>query len=135
MSVPHIRARSSKNALTPEDGRRNDRPKRRASVNRLEVDVNRPTDFNTNDSKLVMFYKIVHELVAVDHNKYLCPTRNLRSSRHNHDQSYLIPHTKQNFYLYSYFPSTIRLWNALDASTVAATSVEAFKHRMRLNRP
>ena len=49
MSVPHIRARSSKNALTPEDGRRNDRPKRRASVNRLEVDVNRPTDFNTND--------------------------------------------------------------------------------------
>ena len=29
--------------------RSHERPKRRASVNRLEVDVNRPTDFNTDD--------------------------------------------------------------------------------------
>ena len=51
MSVPHIRARSSKNALTPEDGRRNDRPKCR-DVNRQEVGVNRPRnptpDFNAS---------------------------------------------------------------------------------------
>ena len=51
MSVPHIRARSSKNAVTPEDGRRNDRPKRRA-VNMQEIGVNRPRnptpDLNTS---------------------------------------------------------------------------------------
>ena len=43
MSVPRRNARSSQNALPPEDGRRTDRPKRR-SVNMQEVGVNRPNN-------------------------------------------------------------------------------------------
>jgi hypothetical protein len=48
MSVPRVRARSSGSALAPGDGRGGDRPRRRAGVGGLEVDVSGPTDFNTN---------------------------------------------------------------------------------------
>ena len=43
MSVPRSRARSSQNALPPEDGWRKDRPKRR-NINMKEVGGNRPNN-------------------------------------------------------------------------------------------
>ena len=43
MSVPCSSARSSQNALPPEDGWRKDRPKRR-NVSMQEVGVNRPNN-------------------------------------------------------------------------------------------
>ena len=78
MSVPHFRARSSKNAPTPEDGRRNDRPKRRANVNRLEVDVNRPRDFNSNMSVYHSHLSIQKRLpISLSKNRHMLDRRHL----------------------------------------------------------
>ena len=82
------------------------------------------------DMKLCMFYKIVNGLVEIDTSKYMIPSRQTRSSRHSHSQSYCIPHSRLNCHLYSFFPSTIRLWNGLGQNVVDAQSVAAFHSKV-----
>ena len=83
------------------------------------------------DNCLVMFYKIVHAQVAIDASSHLIPMMSTRSLRQNHPETFHVPFCKQNFLFYSYYPSTIRAWNSLSASTVSAPSVTAFHNRIR----
>ena len=75
-------------------------------------------------NKTVMMYRIVNNLVEIPANQYLIPTG---VSTRGHQQRFLPYYCSVNAYQGSFFPSAIRLWNALPASTVSAQSIDDFK--------
>jgi hypothetical protein len=77
------------------------------------------------DARLALLYKIEYERVAISKEERLI--RPKRLTRNMHDRSYLIPSTRSDYRKYSFFPHTIRDWNALPPGIVSATSPEAFK--------
>ena len=68
-------------------------------------------------SKSVMLYRIVHNLVEITAMPFLIP---LRTSR-GHSMKFFIPQSTVNSHLYSFFPSTIRMWNQLPEYAISAT--------------
>ena len=83
--------------------------------------------------RLSMYFKIHHQIVAVDKNKYLTPLN--RTSRHTHKEAYQIPDSSKNYLANSFFCRTTREWNALPAQTVEAPSVESFQARLARGAP
>ena len=83
--------------------------------------------------RLSMYFKIHHQLVAVDKNKYLTPLN--RTSRHTHKEAYQIPDSSKNYLANSFFCRTTREWNALPAQTVEAPSLESFQARLARGAP
>jgi hypothetical protein len=77
------------------------------------------------DARLVMLYKITHELVAIPKTDILIPP--VRFSRNMHSLSYQIPSTRIQLRQQSFFPRTIPNWNSLPLNTVKSDSVESFK--------
>ena len=79
--------------------------------------------------KLVMFFKIINQLVDIPVTQYLKETS--RSSRkHNHRYQQLPARIEA--YANSFFPSTIKLWNNLTDSQVNMTTVETFTNTLDL---
>ena len=96
-----------------------------ASVTEVLDHLNLPTlEQRRNNLKLVMMYKMVHRQVHIDNGTYLIPTA---SQTRGHDQRFLQPHSRIDSYLYSYYPSTIKLWNNLSSSTVESPTLSTFK--------
>ena len=77
-------------------------------------------------SKTVMLYRVVHQLVSIPVTPFLIPIRASRC----HNMRYAIPRSTVNAHLYSFFPSAIRIWNKLPASTVSAQSLETFRDQL-----
>ena len=75
--------------------------------------------------KSAMLYRIVHTLVAIPVTPFLIPVRTSRG----HSMKFFIPQSTVNSHLYSFFPSTIRIWNQLPECAVSASSLETFKQR------
>ena len=63
------------------------------------------------DSRLVMFYKIIHLHVAIQIPTYF--EKPHRYTRHMHPLSYRQIHTSATHYEQSFYPATIVLWNRL----------------------
>ena len=80
-------------------------------------------------SKSVMFYRIVHNLVAIPATPFLIPARGSRG----HNMRFCRHQSTVNAHLYSFFPSTIRIYNRLPEYAVSARSVETFKQRVPFN--
>ena len=81
------------------------------------------------DAKLCMLYKISNDLVGIPANKYLIPSNTV--TRKQHSLSYVIPHSRCNYHLYSFFPNTIRLWNSLPQHIVNKNSLDSFKSNIQ----
>ena len=63
------------------------------------------------DARLTIPYKIDRELAAISKTDRLDkPTRRLRQS---HDNAYQVPHCRIDVRKMSFFPRTVRDWNAL----------------------
>lgn len=77
------------------------------------------------DSRLLMFYKIVHGLVAVPMPQYVLPTTRL--TRHMHPLSFRQIQTPCNYYKCSFYPATIVLWNSLPANVAQAPTLDQFR--------
>ena len=77
-------------------------------------------------SKTVMLYRVIYQLVSIPVTPFLIPTR---ASRVN-NMRYAVPRSTVNAHLYSFFPSAIRIWNQLPSSTVSAQSLETFKDQL-----
>jgi hypothetical protein len=75
-----------------------------------------------------MFYKIVNGLVDIPADKYL--TANKRQTRAGGKNSYRQPSTRTDTLNQSFFPSTIRLWNALPATMAEAPDLAHFKQEL-----
>ena len=68
-------------------------------------------------TSLILIYKIQHNLVHVDHH-HLTPTRN---------QNFLIPQSRTQYHMNSFFPRTIRYWNGLPNQVKLSPSLDAFR--------
>ena len=77
-----------------------------------------------NNCKAIMLYKIIHKLVFISATEFLTPT--VTHTRHN-QHNYLIPSSRINVHLHSFFPSSIRIWNNLDDDIKQSPSLESFK--------
>ena len=77
------------------------------------------------DLRLVMFYKCIHGLVAVDITSGL--QRQTRPSRHSHPMSYHLPVETKLYLQKSFLPRTITQWNSLPASIVMSESLDTFR--------
>ena len=78
-----------------------------------------------HDSRLLMFYKIVHGLVAVPMPPYIIPPS--RFTRHMHPISFSQIQTPCNYYKFSFYPATIVLWNSLPADIAQAATLDQFR--------
>ena len=73
-----------------------------------------------------MLYKIENNKVAINKtNRLIPPKRNTRNM--NSGLSFQIPPATSDYRKFSFFPRTIREWNALPPETKSAESLEAFK--------
>jgi hypothetical protein len=79
-------------------------------------------------AKVTIMYRIIYHLIAIPIEPYLIKSNS--SQVRGHNMRYLVPHSRILLHKASYFPSTIRLWNALPSNVVAATTIEGFKSRL-----
>ena len=82
-----------------------------------------------NELRLIMLFKIVHKLVDIDAHDILVLRPFNRVTRGHHLRFFKVS-TRVNAFLYSFFPSTIKLWNVLPDSIVTITNVENFKSKI-----
>ena len=79
-----------------------------------------------NDSRLCLFYKIIHGLVAIDLPPYV--EHPARTSRKNsHPLVYRQIHTGADYYKYSFYPLAIVQWNRLPSKIALPPTFEPFK--------
>jgi ribonuclease P/MRP protein subunit RPP40 len=71
------------------------------------------------DQRLVMFYNIIHNQVAIPLPDYL--KSNTRSSRTTHSQSFVHVPTSSDYHKFSFFPRTVIHWNALPPDLVISS--------------
>ena len=74
--------------------------------------------------KLISFFKILHDHSFCNKSD-LIPTNSPRRPN-----CFLVPHSSTNPHLYSFFPSTIRLWNSLPPDFKEITSLSTFKEAL-----
>ena len=102
---------------------------RTSSVSAMITSLNWPSlQLRRLHSRLVMLYKIHHDLVDIKASDYLTP---LSTITRGHVSRYSIPHTSSTRYTCSFFPQTIRDWNNLAFDPAAYISVDAFKAALR----
>ena len=73
-----------------------------------------------NYSSLIMLFKISHGLVIVDHH-HLIPT--VRKP-----YNFVLPQSRTNFHAMSFFPRSIKLWNALPTDLKTTEKLSTFSH-------
>ena len=77
--------------------------------------------------KAAMVYKIVNSEVDIQATDYFIPTtRQLRGQQNQ----FQIPRTRLDVHKFSFFSSSIRIWNSLPQSAVTANTVSAFKGQL-----
>ena len=98
---------------------------RTSSVTAMLQDLQWP-DLQTRrqQAKTVMMYKIINHLVEVDSKTILIPAG---VHTRGHAEKFLTPFCNVNAYKYSFYPSSIHLWNSLPADVTKAPSVDVFK--------
>ena len=78
--------------------------------------------------QLTVFYKIVHDLIAIPHSRYLTPdSKNTRAAHSFKFQQYP---TSTDCFKFSFFPRTIPVWNKLPAAAAVAPSLVSFKREL-----
>ena len=75
--------------------------------------------------RLALFYKIIHESIAVPHEDILIPA-DTRTRAANSHKFRTLP-SKTDHYKYSFFPRTIPEWNHIPSSIADAPSLDSFK--------
>ena len=81
------------------------------------------------DLRLILMFQITHDMVAI-------PTESLLTSsdsrtRSSHGLTYKHLPSKTDSYKNSFFPRTIREWNALEPSLVACDNTDTFRERVK----
>ena len=103
---------------------------RLAGVSEMLTDLNWATlTHSRKEQKAVMLYKIVHHLVDIPASNYLIPTTTSDITRGPHKRFLQLSSTI-NAYLYSFFPSSIKIWNCLPHNIVDSTNINQFKQNI-----
>jgi len=77
--------------------------------------------------KVVMLYKIIKNLVAIDPTPFL---HLQNTSTRGHSMSYIQPYCRTQTLRESFFQTAIYIWNQLPATLVVTPTLEAFKTRV-----
>ena len=77
----------------------------------------RRLDFRRIDQRLILFYNIVHNRIAIPPENYLAP--NTRPTRSTNDMIFKQIPAYADAYKYSFFPDTIVRWNSLNGCIVS----------------
>ena len=77
------------------------------------------------DSRLVMFYRIIHGYVAIQIPTYF--EKPQRYTRQTHPLCFRQIHTFAAYYQQSFYPATIVLWNRLPSDIVLRVDLDSFK--------
>ena len=80
------------------------------------------------DARLILFFQIVNNLVAVPLPPYL--QRPTRISRHINTLSYIPVRAKTNVFQSSFFPATIPIWNKLPEDLASQAKLVTFKSQV-----
>ena len=80
------------------------------------------------DTRLVMFYKPLHGIVALDLFPQLIPL--VRPSRHTQSEAFQLPLITKQFIQCSFLPRAIANWNNLPANAATAPSFEIFRQKI-----
>ena len=85
----------------------------------------RPLEQRRADTRLIMFYKIVHGLVEIPLPSY--SHRQTRTTRTTHPYHFIQIQTTANYYKYSFFHLAIVQWNNLPTSVVFSEDLTTFR--------
>ena len=98
---------------------------RHASVTTMLQHLDLPTlQQRRRHSKIIMLYRIRHQLANVPTTNYITPaTRNT--------QHYNLPYARTEVYKSSFFPSTIKLWNNLQPAIINSTTIPQLRQALQ----
>ena len=100
---------------------------RQASVSEMLTHLGwRSLEQRRNDSRLCLFYKIIHGLVALDLPPYVEHATRI-SHKNSHPLVYHQIHTRLDYYKYSFYPLAIVQWNRLPSKIALLPTLEPFK--------
>lgn len=106
------------------------RYQRRSSVGDMLSELHWKTlEERRQNQRLAMMYKISHGLVAINPLDHMKPSVRT-SKRVNNSLSYQLPSVRTDCYKSSYFPKTIREWNAQPDTIATSQSLDSFKTAM-----
>ena len=74
-------------------------------------------------AKAIMFYKIINNLISIPHDHITISPVSTRG----HNLKYIQLAAKSNTYLFSFFPSAVKLWNSLPDLVINSTNLNNFK--------
>ena len=101
-----------------------------SSVSSMIEDLNwKSLEDRRKIARLTMMYKLANGMVLVNTEDRLIPSD--RIARNNNSKSYQIPSCRTEIRKESYFPKTIRDWNALPDNCVTAGNLETFKTHLQ----
>jgi len=97
-----------------------------SSTTAMMADLGWPTlQHRRSNAKLVMVYRITHNLIAIPAAQYFHP---LTLGGHGYGYRFHVPFSRTDtIKLFSFIPSAIRLWNQLPEHLATAVSLKAFK--------
>ena len=100
-----------------------------SSVNNMLSELEWPTLQKRRENvRLTMMYKIHNNLAHLPAQDYIMQAT--QATRNSQPHSYQVPYSRTESHRQSFFPRTVRDWNALPRNTVTAPSVEAFSQRL-----
>ncbi|MCG8047766.1 MAG: reverse transcriptase family protein, partial [Candidatus Thiodiazotropha endolucinida] len=103
------------------------RQRNKSSVGNMLHTLNwRTLQDRRKDARLCMMYKIDRGLVAIRKDKRLVPHRR-KTERLSHERAYQLITCRTDRRKMSFFPRTVRDWNALPPGTANLETLEAFK--------
>ena len=80
-------------------------------------------------ARLVMFYRVTHGLVDIPLPKVLLPMP-CKITRNFHPKKYRPLACNTNYYMGTFFPSTVNIWNTLPAATLDQPNIAKFKDEL-----
>ena len=101
---------------------------RHSSVTQMMNDLNwRPLQLRRRDSRLVLLYKIINNLVAIPPDKHLSFKNQKYNLRAKNQIQIHIKSANVDNYKFSFFPRSIKEWNNLSDKEVSCPSVNTFR--------
>ena len=105
---------------------------RYASVTQMLTDLNWPTLARCRDElKAIMMFKIINHLVDIPVNPFLTSISTVHSTR-GHNMRFMQPMTRIDSYMYSFFPSAIKIWNDLPQNVIDSNDIDQFKQKLAI---
>ena len=71
----------------------------------------------------------INHLVDIPANPFLIPISTVHSTR-GHNMRFMQPMTQIDSYMYSFFPSAIKIWNDLPLNVIDSNYIDQFKQKL-----